>query len=425
MKINKKKLLAALRIASRVVEKKSHMPILGTVLIANGIMKATNLDIGVNIALDAEMDKDEKFCINCRRLTDIVRSLDAETVEIMAKENQAVKINGYFEVYNMKADEFPDFNMAEAEIDEKNHVTISKGALQRVASSATNEECGFNLAGVYFDGENSVAVASDGHRLHMENVEMSGPAWFLPLTAIRVIMPACKDEVTFKVFKAQQVVVRPESEKPEADMLDGLDKSQLMALNDDYFGLEVSAKGTIKQIAKTMMDVMKEKAKPEYKDVIKNVLTTINGITFVVRTPETRFPDYKAIFPNIVYTVNVKRDDMLPPLEQALSLSSERYKAVKMMFNGHIEMECVNPDIGTYQRHTIPMKGNIEPEVRGGFNPVYLRDIVAMATDDVEIGVPESHVLTKEDGTIEDIGLCKPLVFKHGTFTGLVMPMRV
>jgi len=171
MRINRKELLDALKIANRVVPKSSSLPILSTVQIdgKTATLKATDLDVGVAVPMEIPRTT-EKFTLNARRLTDIVKSLDSDdvTIKVMTGDDipeNWVNINGLFEISGYPSDEFPDFKIPEVT---GGLVTVGKKALQNVIPATTREEAGFKLSGVYFDAERGKCVATDGHRLHME-----------------------------------------------------------------------------------------------------------------------------------------------------------------------------------------------------------------------------------------------------------------
>ena len=423
MIIKRKELLDALKIVNRVVEKKSSMPVLSTVQIdgKSAVMRATDLDVGVEIPLEIPKTA-EKYTLNAKRLTDIVKSLDADDVELKVMDGDDipenwVNINSLFEISGYPADEFPEFEIPE--MTGSGFVTVGKKALENVIPAVTREEAGFKLSGVYFDAEQGKAVATDGHRLHMEPINAEGGSVMVDGKALGTVISSLgkdEDEITFKT-DTKKVIEREATDPPGKTLLHGLKKEQLISLAEDYFvGLSWVGDETVANIREILMAEMQKAAEPVYSETARHVVVKTEKATFVIRSMEIRFPDYVQVVPKeAVHTITVKRGDFLPAVNQALTMANERYKAVRLTFNGKgtIEMESVNPDIGNYQRLTVPMTGHVDPQVEAGFNPAHLKAIMEITKDNdavFEVGV-NSNVL--------------PLTFNLGSFEGLVMPMRV
>ena len=419
MIINRKELLDALKIANRIVPKSSSMPILATVQLdgKSATLQATDLETGVEIPLEIPKTA-EKYTLSAHRLTDIVRSLDADDVEIKAMDGEGqenwVNINGLFEIAGLDADEFPRFDIPET----TGYVTVEKKALQNVIPAVTREASGFKLSGVYFDTEQGKCVATDGHRLHMEPINIEGGSVMVDSEALKTIISSLgkdEDEITLKT-DAKRVIEREASDPPDEDILEGLKKSQLNSLADDYFGLRFDNKDKIDDIREELMAEMRKASEPIYSETARSVVVKTEKATFAMRPMEIRFPDYIQVFPEkTAHTVTIKRGDFLPAINQALTMANKTYKAVRLTFNGKgtIEMESVNPDVGTYQRLTVPMTGHVDPAMEAGFNPSFLRDIMNVTKDndaEFEVGVNSNSL---------------PLTFNLGSFEGLVMPMRV
>jgi len=224
-----------------------------------------------------------------------------------------------------------------------------------------------------------------------------------------------EDEITFKT-DTKKVIEREASDPPDKDILDGLKKAQLISLAEDYFGLYYAKDDKVDTIREHLMSAMQEKSETVYSEEIKAIVVKTEKATFATRPVEGRFPDYLQVIPKeTANTVTVKRGDFLPAINQALTMANERYKAVRLTFNGKgtIEMESVNPDVGSYRRLTVPMTGHVDPGIEMGCNPAFLKDIMEITKDDeaeFEVGVNSNSL---------------PLTFNHGTFEGLVMPMRV
>lgn len=55
--------------------------------------------------------------------------------------------------------------------------------------------------------------------------------------------------------------------------------------------------------------------------------------------------------------VSLEKSALEKPLMQALAISDGKYGGVQVKFNGGIDLVFNNPDRGTYQKVSIPLKG--------------------------------------------------------------------
>lgn len=413
MKFDKKDLLAALKIANRVAGKSTSFPVLGYGKFADGHLHATNLEIGVKIPLGIDSMKNETFLLPLKQLTNIVRSLDSDTVEILAAAGtEGVKINGMFEIFGLPASEFPGFDIPKT----TGWATVEKTALKNVLPAVSRDNDMLN--GVYFDAEQQKCVATDGHRLHMSTASIGGNSFMLPANELNAVISSLgkdEDKITLKT-SVRKIIKGEPSDPPEQDILDGLKKSQLISLAEDYFDIIFNDKTKIAEMREQLMAEMEKAAEPDYSEEVENVVIVTEKATFIIRPMEIRFPNYQSVLPeNPTYTVIVKRGEFLAAVKQAITMTDAQYRAGKLTFNGKgiVEMESVNPDIGKYQRFTVPMVGHVEPAIEAGFNPFYLRDIMEVTKDD------------DAEFRLEINWHNSPLIFNHETFKGLVMPMRV
>jgi len=139
----------------------------------------------------------------------------------------------------------------------------------------------------------------------------------------------------------------------------------------------------------------------------------IDKAEFHIRLPDTAYPDYKSVVGTPAHTVTVKKAAMLKSLQQAALMASMSHRAMKVTFNGNIDMELQNPEKGTFVKESISCKGKIDPAVEMGLNAAYLVDIVKMAEKDdtdITIGITDSSSAVYMD---------------HGDLKALVMPTRL
>ncbi|HEY7415699.1 MAG TPA: DNA polymerase III subunit beta [Ktedonobacteraceae bacterium] len=174
-----------LSIVGHAVSSRSTLPILANILLAteNGRLKlsATNLEIGINCWVDAEIQEDGSTTIPAKLITDLVNSLPQTSVEIavggdthvanVKSQRSSAMIKG------MDPSEFPLIPSAEG-----NELPIAldaaqlKEAIQEVAFAAADDDSRPVLTGVYVEvgSEKLTFAAADAFRLAVRVIELPG-----------------------------------------------------------------------------------------------------------------------------------------------------------------------------------------------------------------------------------------------------------
>ena len=139
------------------------------------------------------------------------------------------------------------------------------------------------------------------------------------------------------------------------------------------------------------------------------------GGVLYIREVESRFPAWKQVVPqDPARKVTIVKTEMQKPLEQAIVITGDRYSAFVLKFNGGVDVEFKNPEKSAYQKVSIPIKSKDYPdneETIMGLNGRFILDAMKpIASDDLEI-------------TFEDSS--KPMCMGHENYHALVMPMRV
>src|SRR6266849_4370403 len=179
----------ALYRAQGIVEKKSTMPILASVLLeatqgeGGGRLRASafDLEIGVTGTHPAEVHRPGAVAIKHKELYDIVRTLPEKTCVLRREANNRVKITSgaaEFNIVGQPAEDYPPFPRAE----KVQFVTVEPQQLlemiEKTQFAISADETRHNLNGVFFEtGQGNVRmVATDGHRLSL--VERPAPGDF-------------------------------------------------------------------------------------------------------------------------------------------------------------------------------------------------------------------------------------------------------
>lgn len=182
----------ALGAVARVIERRNTIPILGNVLLAasgDGVdITGTDLDIQVAARTSAEVASGGSTTVDAARLNDIVKKSGADPVSFAATETGLVVKSGRsrFTLPVMSPDDFP--NLAAGSVSAAFNVDLAS-LFAPVQFAMSTEETRYYLNGVYLhkDGDNLVAVATDGHRLARATAAACAPD-FAPVIVPRKLV---------------------------------------------------------------------------------------------------------------------------------------------------------------------------------------------------------------------------------------------
>jgi DNA polymerase-3 subunit beta len=184
-----------LNLLQGVVEKKNTIPILSHILIEasdRGAVSivATDLDVSVITACEAEIDKPGSMVVNARKLFDIVRNLPESEIDFTTQDNNWVKIScgaSEFKVAGQAKEHFPSTPRADGKA-----ITFPAKALNQLINrtiySITQEESRYALNGslLLSNVDRLQMVATDGHRLAIAG---SGALDISANESLKVIIP--------------------------------------------------------------------------------------------------------------------------------------------------------------------------------------------------------------------------------------------
>ncbi|EFK09518.1 DNA polymerase III, beta subunit [delta proteobacterium NaphS2] len=369
IKIDRDELLKSVSKVQSIIEKKSNMPVLSTILFtadnATVRISATDLELGFQETINAQILEEGSITLSGRKIFEILKETRSSELHIKEKENNWIFISdgvARFNLASIPPDEFPAFMEPEG----VSMVSIEGETLvdmiNKTIYAVTAEEAGFKLSGVLteklsIDGKNLLRmVATDGHRLSLidkplENLET------LELSA-GVMIP----------------------------------KKGMSELN------KMAADGGTVEIG--------------FKD--KNCVAKKGNAFLVMRLLETNFPDYKAVIvKNEKDPVDIGKAVLMDAMRKMLILSNERYRAVKITLeNDVMDLVSTNPDLGEAQEN-LEIKYSGE-RVEAGFNPKFFIDTLqSMQSETIHLDFTDSS---------------KPFVLTGDMdegFIGLIMPMRV
>ena len=369
IKIDREQLYKCVSRVQSIIERKSNMPILSTILLtaqASEVrVSATDLELGFQQVMPAEVIQEGSVTISGRKLFEILKESKTETFNITEKDDNWVFLSDGIARFNLAclpADEYPTITEPEAVSTVELDGEIFSDMINKTIYSATREDAGFKLSGIFMQkvtqNDSSVLrmVATDGHRLSMVDNPIPG------LDSIEI-----GDGIM-------------------------IPKKGMTELN------KMASEGGKLQIG--------------FKD--KNCVARRGSVLLLIRLLDSKFPDYTAVIPEkSSHIIKVERILLLDAMRKMLILSNERYRAVKIVLEDNkLDLISTNPDLGEAQEKIdIEYRGN---HLEAGFNPQYFLDILqAMNSETIHLGFSDSTkpcLLTGDD----DSG-----------FLGLLMPMRL
>lgn len=369
IKIDREELFKSVSRVQSIIERKSNMPILSTILLtASGTnlnVSATDLELGFRQVLSAEVIQEGSITISGRKLFEILKESKTPYILIREKEHNWAFISddvARFELACLPPDEYPTF----VEPEEVALATVDGDTLSEMINktiySVTLEEAGFKLSGVFTEKTAREGkaffrmVSTDGHRLSM--------------------------------------IDKPIKELGSLELGSGvmIPKKGMSELN------KLASEGGPLQIGFKQNNCVAKK-----KDVL-----------LVIRLLQSKFPDYHAVIPRETkYSIPINRIVLLEAMRKMLILSNERYKAVKIALENNImELLSTNPDLGEAQENIDVKYSGVR--IEAGFNPRYFIDALqTMDSEVVNLGFIESSKPCLLTGDADE------------GFLGLIMPMRL
>ncbi|HYP82810.1 DNA polymerase III subunit beta [Variovorax sp.] len=365
LKATQDKVLAALQSVAGIVERRHTLPILANVLIrkAGGQVQLTTSDLEIQIRTTAELGGDEgafTTTVGARKLVDILRTMPADqTVSLESSQNKLLLKGGKsrFTLQSLPAEDFPlvqespNFGPAFS-VPQK----TLKNLLSQVSFAMAVHDIRYYLNGILFvaEGKQLSLVATDGHRLAFVSA-------------------------TLDVEVPRQEVILPRKTVLELQRL----------LSD--------AEGAI-----------------EMQFASNQARFTFDGMEFVTKLVEGKFPDYNRVIPKgHKNSVTLGRTALLAALNRTAILTSEKFKGVRLNIEpGTLRIASSNAEQEEAQDEIDIDYGGDAIEI--GFNVTYLSEALAnMSQDMVRIDLQDSN------------SSALVTIPENDEFKYVVMPMRI
>lgn len=329
--VEKKLLVEGLGWVQSLVEKRSTMPILANTLIKaeSDFLKivATDLQVGIEGKIPANVNKKGAITLHARKLFDIIKEMPEGEIKITVDESLRAEISGkkgIFHLVGTNEQEYPPLpEFSKDKFVNINAKTFSE-MVDKTIYACSLEETRYNLGGVFChvpDKEKMLRmVATDGHRLCLVDREIEGAS----------------------KLDLKKGVVLPRKGLSELKKL----------IKEDIEDLSVSLSGN-------------------------NVVFMAGDLLLSMRILEGDYPDYKRVLPTdnkLVATVD--RVQMVESLRRVSVISEEKTRGVKFSFKKDmLILESQNPELGD-------AKEEVEVDYKGsaldiGFNARYVLETFA------------------------------------------------
>jgi len=364
--IAKDELINGLQSVQNVVSTRTTLPILSNVLMRaeEGRLEltATDLDVTVTCAVEAQVRKPGQTTVPVKRLFGIVRELSNNEIDMEVDEKNTCSVRcgpSFFKINGLSAEEFPPA----PKFKEDKKVVLNQDSvrtmMRKTSYAISTDESRYVLNGIYFSLKDHklTMVATDGRRLAMVDEEVDV------------------------------------SDKSEGDFI-----VPAKAVNELNRLLQESGELEIKYSENQASFALKaEKGFP---------------VVIVTKLIEGNYPNYRQVIPGEAKErVALVREELVHALKRADIMTSDKANSVKMAFTkNNLSITANSPDVGEARESlAINYKG---PDIAVAFNPKYLIDpLNALAEDEVYM---------------ELIDELSPGVLKiNGPFLYVVMPMRL
>lgn len=363
----KSTLVSAISVASRTVAVKNPIPALEGIHVKAGnylYLTGFNLETGITVKLDAEIQEFGECVFPARLFFDIIRKMPDDEVSVSVDENLIASIRSgisFFNITAMDASDYPEL----PDVDSEKGVSIAQDVLREMISgtifSASDNQARPIHTGCLFEVENDsvTVVAVDGYRLARRTFHPEKPTE----RSMRFVVPAA----------------------------------------------------ALKEVEKILADTDEEAI---FTLGRKHILFEIGNATLVCRILEGEFLDWRRVVPSnnpIKLTANV--GEITDSIERVGLIVSEKIKSpVRCRFSENSADFKTSTTIGN--AHDCCTLAGDGTDLEIGFNCKYLLDALrAVPTEEVTLELSNSLspiVLTPADDKYDFAYMVLPVRLKVG-----------
>jgi len=340
--ISREVLLQPLSQVIGVVERRQTLPVLANFMLSarDGRLTVTGTDMEVELISSVPVDISQggEITVPARKLLDIVKALpDGANIKFGVTDDKATLSAGRsrFVLSTLPASEFP----ATDQVETLENILVAEATLKKMMDKTSfamaNQDVRYYLNGLLFDfsGQQLRAIATDGHRLAI-----------------------CDLESSIDISSDRQLIVPRKGVMELSRMLSGDEDEVTLAIGRNHIRL---VKG---------------------------------DTTFTSKLIDGRFPDYKAVVPvGADKQMLVDKATFIQALQRAAILSNEKYKGVKLEASGDtIKIIAHNP-LHEEAVEEIEAELNFD-RLAVGFNVTYLLDaLMAIDTEQVSLELKDAN----------------------------------
>jgi len=354
-------LLKPLQAVIGVVERRQTMPILSNVLIIaqDGRLSVTATDLEVELVAQAEVDVENggEITVSGRKLLDICKALpEGSDIHIsLSGEKLSVRAGrSKFNLATLPAAEFPVVE----DIKAGQTISVSQEALghliEKTHFSMAQQDVRYYLNGMLLEtsGQHLRAVATDGHRLALCQVELDGAD-----------------------LEEQQVIV------PRKGVLE---LQRLMSGEGDL-NIELGS---------------------------NHIRIQLEGIRFTSKLIDGKFPEYDRVIPKeSANELKANRSEFRDALQRTAILSNEKYRGIRLVIrDSGVLLQAHNPEQEEAEEELEVEYSGEDIEI--GFNVNYLLDALgAVEGDIVTLSVQDSNssCLIRQPGNEDSTFVVMPM----------------
>ena len=343
-------ILPGLQIVNTVIERRHTLPILSNFLVSagsNGIsLTGTDMEVEIVTTINQPVKENVEFTLPGRKFLDICKALpDGANLDITTEKDQIILRSGKsrFVLATFPAKDFPSTEIGTPVVAFQIKQGELKTLLEDTMFAMAQQDVRYYLNGLLFEiGQNTFrAVATDGHRLALKEIEVN----IETVEKIQAIIPRKGVVEAARLLKHSEDLIKV-----------SLTKNHIRILLEDT--------------------------------------------QFTCKLIDGKFPDYERVLPkNNNNQLKANRETLKQGLTRASILSNEKYKGVRLSF----KKDCLkafahNPEQEEAEEEIeVSYKG---PEMEIGFNVSYLLDALnAIKTDNVILVTsdPDSSCLLLPD----------------------------
>lgn len=312
------KLQEALARCNRITPKKSSMPVLMNVLIepteAGVCITATDLEMFYQVDVEG-VTANDTFMAPLRQLRDIIGKKDVK--EITWGPGNVITV-GAAKFFGLPKEEFPPFPLKEVNLEDYREVKLNN--LPWVSVAQSTDEIRHTLNGVYLDTKAGNMVATDGHRLHMtqiDPVEDVKPV-IIPRPAVAFLSSIKAGSVWLpKICKKCSGSGKKDNNAPD---------------NGDGCNVCKTCKGAGTATGKAILPIF-----------------ISDDEVFTSRPVDGSFPDYPQVLPqkkNINFQLKTTKEALKAAIIQTDGIRPQKSNGIKFTLNGACHLSTSNPEVG-------------------------------------------------------------------------------